>query len=78
MLKELRKITNRNADHCNKEQETIKMNQSKLDHSVAKKEINLKAKNSGLNNAEERISYLADRIMEITQSEQMKKNESNI
>ena len=39
--------------------------------------------NSRLNNAEEQISYLEDRIMEITQSEQQterqrKKNESNI
>ena len=27
MLKELKKIINRNADHCNKELETIKRNQ---------------------------------------------------
>ena len=29
MLKELRKMIDRNADHCNKELETIKTNQSK-------------------------------------------------
>lgn len=29
MLQKLRKIINRNADHCNKNTETIKMNQSK-------------------------------------------------
>ena len=29
MLKELRKITDKNADHCNKELETIKKNQLK-------------------------------------------------
>ena len=36
MPKELRKIFDRNADHCNKELETIKRNQSKLDNSIAK------------------------------------------
>ena len=35
MLKELRKIIDRNAGHCNKELETIKWNQSKLDNSIA-------------------------------------------
>ena len=32
MLKELRKIIDRNADNCNKELETIKRSQSKLDN----------------------------------------------
>ena len=32
MLKELRKIIDRNADHCKKELETMKRNQSKLDN----------------------------------------------
>ena len=36
MLKEIRKIINRNADQCNKELKTIKRNQSKLDNSIAK------------------------------------------
>ena len=36
MFKKLRKIINRNADHCSKELETIKKNQSKLDNSFAK------------------------------------------
>ena len=58
MLKELRKIINRNADHCNKEVETIKRNQSKLDNSISR-----------LNNAEEQIRDVEDRIMEIIQSE---------
>ena len=48
MLKELRKIIDRNPDHCNKELETIKRNQSKLDKMVAKIEINLGAMNSRL------------------------------
>ena len=43
----------------------------------------LKAMNSRMNNAEEQISDLEDRIMEITQSEQQtesetRKNDSNI
>ena len=53
MLKELRKIINRNADHCNKELETIKMNQSKLDNSIAEIKTNLEAMNSRLNDTEE-------------------------
>ena len=36
MLTELRQITNRNSGHCNKELETVKMNQSKTDNSTAK------------------------------------------
>ena len=36
MLTGLIKITNRNSGHCNKELETVKMNQSKIDNSIAK------------------------------------------
>ena len=43
MLKELRKIINRNTDHFNKELKTINRNQSKLDNSVAKVKIHLKS-----------------------------------
>ena len=35
MLEELRKAITRNADHCNKDLETIKLSQSKLDNSLA-------------------------------------------
>ena len=70
ILTELRNIIYRNEDHCNKEQETIKMNQSKINNSVAKIKTNLEAMNSWLNKTEERISNLKDGIMEITQSEQ--------
>ena len=35
ILKELRETINRNTDHQNKELETIKKNQSKLDNSFA-------------------------------------------
>lgn len=49
MLTGLRKIINRNAGHCNKEQETIKMNQSKLDNSIAEIKTHLETMNSRLN-----------------------------
>ena len=52
MLKELRKAINRNADHCNKELETVKRSQSKLDNSTAKMKTELKALNSKVNNTE--------------------------
>ena len=70
MLKELRKIIDRNADHCNKELETIKMNQSKVVNSIDEIKTSLEAMNSRVNNAREQISDLKDRIMEITQTEQ--------
>ena len=43
MPKELRKIFDRNADHCNKELEGIKKTQSKLDNSIAEVKTKLKA-----------------------------------
>ena len=43
MLKELRKAVNRNADHCNKETETIKRSQSKLDNAIVEMKTKLKA-----------------------------------
>ena len=51
MLKELRKLINTNTDHCNKELVTIKMNQSKLDKSIAEIKTNLEATNSRLNHS---------------------------
>ena len=59
-------IINRNADYCNKELETIKMNQSKTDNSIAKIKINLHTVKSRLNDTEEQVSYLEARIMEIS------------
>lgn len=35
MLKDLRKMINRSAEHCNKELESAKRNQWKIDHSIA-------------------------------------------
>ena len=74
ILKELRKAINRNADHCNKELETIKMSQLKLENPFAEMKAEQKAINSKLDNAEEWISDLAERIMEITQSESRQKD----
>ena len=45
ILTELRKITDRNADHCNKKLETIKMRQ-KRDNSTAEVKTKLEATNS--------------------------------
>ena len=70
MIKQLRKIIDIKADHCNKELEIIKRSQSKLDSSTAKIKTSLKAVNNRLNDAEKWISDLEDRVMEITQSEQ--------
>ena len=51
IMKELRKVINRNAHYCEKELETIRRSQEKLEHSFAKK-AELKAMNRRMNNAE--------------------------
>ena len=75
ILKALRKATDRNADYCKKELETTRGSQEKLENSFAEMKAELKAINSRMNNAEERISDLEDRIMEITQSNQQTKSQ---
>ena len=70
MQAELRKIVNVNTDNFNKELETIKMTHSKIDNSTSEIKSNLEATNGQLNDTEECISDLEDRIMEIIQSEQ--------
>ena len=55
-----------------KELETIKRKQEKLENSFAEMKAELKVMNSRLNNAEELISDLEDRTMEINQSEEQK------
>ena len=49
---------------------TVKRNQEKLENSFTETKAELKAKDSRMNNAEERKSDLEDKIMEITQSEE--------
>ena len=70
ILKELRKAIDRNVDYCKKELETIRRSQEKLENSFTEMKAELKAMNSRMNNAEEGINDLEDRIMEISQSEQ--------
>ena len=65
------------------ELETIRRSQEKLENSFPGMQAELKALKRKMNNAEERISDLEDRIMEITQSgqqaeNQVKKHESNM
>ena len=57
-----------NADIFRKELENIRRNREKLENSFAEKQTELKALKNRMNNAEERISDLEDRIMETTQS----------
>ena len=72
-----------NADSIRKELENIRRSQEKLENSFADTQTELKPIKSRMNNAEEWISDMEDRIMEITQSgqqteNQMKKHESNM
>ena len=61
ILKKLRKAINRNANYWKKELETIRIQEN----AFAETKTELKAMKSKINNAEERISDLEDRIMEI-------------
>ena len=74
-MKELREDINSNADYSRKELENIRRNQEKLGNSFAEMKTELKALKSRMNNREERISDLKDRIMEITQSGQQTENQ---
>ena len=69
-MKELRKPIDINADYCKKKLEIVKRGQEKLENSFPETKTELKQMNSRVNNAEERISDLEGRIMEIIQSEQ--------
>ena len=66
ILKELRKAINRNAKYFKKELKNTERNREKLANSFAEREAELKAINSRMDNTEERINGLDDRIMEIT------------
>ena len=83
MLKELRVNMNSNEDYFRKGLESIRRSQEKLENSFVEMQVELKALKSRMNNAEEQISDLEDRITEITQSgqqteSQMKKHDSDI
>ena len=66
----IKMLTDVNTDHFNKELENIKKTQSKKDNLISEIKSTLETKNSRLNDTEEHISDLEDRIMEITQSEE--------
>ena len=53
ILKELRKVFNRNAEYYKKKLETIKKNQEKLENTFAEKTAEPKAMNSIMNNVKE-------------------------
>ena len=73
-MKELRANMNSNADYFRKELENIRRSQEKLEN-FAETQAELKALKSRMNNLEEWISGLEDRIMEITQSGQQTENQ---
>ena len=82
-MKELRAGMNSNADYFRKKLENIKMSQEKSENSFAKTQTEIKALKSKTNNADELISDLEDRIMEIIPSgqqteNQMEKHETNM
>uniref|UniRef100_A0A8D1XK30 L1 transposable element RRM domain-containing protein n=1 Tax=Sus scrofa TaxID=9823 RepID=A0A8D1XK30_PIG len=82
ILKELREDMNSNADSVRKELENIRRSQEKPENSFAAIQMELKAVKTRMNNAEEQISHVEYRMMEITQmgqqtENQMKKHESN-
>ena len=75
-MKELRADMNTNADYFRKELENIQRSQEKLENSSAEMQAELKAlKKSRMHNAEDGITDLEDRIMEITQSGQQTENQ---
>ena len=72
--KELRTVINSNTDYFKKELDIIGKRQEKLENSFAEMKTELKALNSRINNAEEQISDLKDRIIKIIQSGKEKKH----
>ena len=58
---------NSNADSLRKELENTRRSQKKLENSFAEMQIELWAVKTRMNNTEERLNDVEDRIMEITQ-----------
>ena len=82
-MKEFRADMNSNTDCFRRELENTRRSQKILENSFAEMQAEVKALKSIMNNAEEQISDLEDRIMEIIQAgqhieNQMKRHESNI
>ena len=66
---------NSNADYFREELENIRRSQEKLENALAEMQTKLKTLKNRMNNAEEWISDLEDRITEITQSGQQRENQ---
>ena len=66
---------NNNANYFRKELKTIRRSQEKLENSFAEMQAKLKALNSRMNNEEEQISDLENRVMKITQLGQQAENQ---
>ena len=66
ILKELREDINSNVDTFRKELENIRRSQEKPENSFAEIQTELKAIKNRMNNAQERISDVEDKIMEIS------------
>ena len=82
ILKELRMAINSNTDYF-KSLQSIRRSQEKLEYLFTQTKAELKSLKSRMNNVEEWISDLKDRILEITnqvsrQEAKWKKNEINI
>ena len=65
--KKWRKAIDGNADYCKKGTRNYKKEPRKLRKVICKDKTELKAMSSTMNNSEERISDLEDRLMAITQ-----------
>ena len=78
ILKELRENRNSSADSYRKEPENIRRNQEKSENAFAEIQPELKEIKTRMNNAEEQISDMEDRIMETTDRKPNKKNDSNL
>ena len=63
---------NSSTDYFRKELENMR-NQEKLENSFAEMQTELKAPESRMNNAEEQISDVEDRVMEITNQDSRQK-----
>ena len=68
ILKELKRTIHSNVGYCTKRLETRRRSQEKLENSLAEMKAELKAMNSRMISAEEQISDLEDRILEVTHS----------
>ena len=73
-MKEIKGNMNSNAAYFRKELENIRRSQEILENSFAETQAELKALKSRMNNAEEQINDLEDKIMVITQSGQQTEN----